>query len=80
MVNEGAVFDRCDADELLVLGWIHTHPSQSCFLSSRDLHTHAGFQVMLRESVAVVCAPSRPAGRGADHGYFRLTSPPGLQH
>ncbi|KAJ6492668.1 hypothetical protein DFH09DRAFT_1207374, partial [Mycena vulgaris] len=26
---------------------IHTHPTQSCFTSSVDLHTHASFQRML---------------------------------
>jgi hypothetical protein len=26
-------------------GWIHTHPTQSCFMSSLDLHTHASYQV-----------------------------------
>jgi hypothetical protein len=25
--------------DLITLGWIHTHPSQKCFLSSIDLHT-----------------------------------------
>lgn len=76
MVNESAVFDYCDADDLIVIGWIHTHPTQTCFMSSRDLHTHSGFQVMLKESIAIVCAPSQHP----DHGFFRLTSPPGLQH
>lgn len=41
---------------------IHTHPTQSCFMSSVDLHTHSAFQCMLPESFAVVCAPkSEPA-------------------
>ncbi|KAI5291125.1 hypothetical protein KEM54_006235 [Ascosphaera aggregata] len=76
MINESAVFDYCDADDLIVIGWIHTHPTQTCFMSSRDLHTHSGFQVMLKESIAIVCAPShRP-----EYGLFRLTNPPGLQH
>ena len=57
-VDEGALFDYCDAEDLMVLGWIHTHPSQMCFMSSRDLHTHSGYQVMLPESIAIVCAPS----------------------
>ncbi len=40
-------------------------------MSSRDLHTHAGYQMMLPESVAVVCAPSMKGkntemGNGAD--------------
>ena len=39
MTNESALFDFCDTEGLMVLGWIHTHPSQSCFMSSRDLHT-----------------------------------------
>jgi STAM-binding protein len=55
--NENALFDYCMSEDLLQLGWIHTHPTQSCFMSSRDLHTQAGYQVMLPESIAVVCAP-----------------------
>jgi STAM-binding protein len=58
MINESALFDYCDSEDLIVLGWIHTHPTQTCFMSSRDLHTHAGYQVMLAESIAIVCAPS----------------------
>jgi STAM-binding protein len=56
-VNEAALFDYCDANDLMTLGWIHTHPSQTCFMSSRDLHTHGGYQVQLAESIAIVCAP-----------------------
>ena len=59
MTNEGALFEYCDKEDLMVLGWIHTHPTQSCFMSSRDLHTHCGFQVMMPEAIAIVCAPSR---------------------
>ena len=58
MTNESAFFDYCDAEELVVLGWIHTHPTQTCFMSSRDLHTHAAYQAMMAESIAIVCAPS----------------------
>lgn len=58
-VNEHELFEYCDKEELMVLGWIHTHPSQTCFMSSRDLHTHVGYQVMMPESVAIVCAPSK---------------------
>ena len=53
-------------------GWIHvrffvsiimltyrrqTHPSQRCFMSSVDLHTHCFYQLMLPEAIAIVCAP-----------------------
>lgn len=67
MTHESDLFDYIDSfEDLMILGWIHTHPRQTCFMSSRDLHTHAGYQMMLPESVAVVCAPSqrpsRPSG------------------
>lgn len=75
-INETTYFDYCDSEDLLVLGWIHTHPTQTCFMSSRDLHTHCGYQVMLPESIAIVCAPSK----SPDWGVFRLTDPPGLKH
>ena len=55
--NESAMFDYCEQEDLMVIGWIHTHPTQTCFMSSRDLHTHAGYQVMMPESIAIVCAP-----------------------
>ncbi|KAJ6521072.1 hypothetical protein DFH09DRAFT_224078 [Mycena vulgaris] len=54
---------------------IHTHPTQSCFMSSADLHTLASFQRMLPESFAVVCAPKSDP----NFGISRLTDPPGLQ-
>jgi STAM-binding protein len=75
MINESGFFDYCDSEDLMVLGWIHTHPTQTCFMSSRDLHTHAGYQAMLAESIAIVCAPSKTP----DWGVFRLTDPPGLK-
>ncbi|EEA19016.1 hypothetical protein TMatcc_010441 [Talaromyces marneffei ATCC 18224] len=74
-VNESVIFDYCDSEDLMVLGWIHTHPTQTCFMSSRDLHTHCGYQAMLPESIAIVCAPSKDP----DWGVFRLTDPPGLK-
>ncbi|VUC23855.1 unnamed protein product [Clonostachys rosea] len=74
--NESAMFDYCDSEDLLMIGWIHTHPTQTCFMSSRDLHTHAGYQIMMPESIAIVCAPKFEPS----HGIFRLTNPPGLEH
>ena len=73
-VNESQLFDYVDGEDLMVLGWIHTHPTQTCFMSSRDLHTHVGYQVMMPESIAIVCAPSK-----GDWGVFRLTDPPGMK-
>ncbi|KAL2117671.1 hypothetical protein VTJ04DRAFT_7331 [Mycothermus thermophilus] len=74
--NESAMLDYCIENDLIVIGWIHTHPTQTCFMSSRDLHTQAGYQVMMPESIAIVCAPQfEPSW-----GIFRLTNPPGLPH
>lgn len=78
MTNESQLFDYVDSEDLMILGWIHTHPTQTCFMSSRDLHTHAGYQMMLAESVAIVCAPSKgDTTHGGDWGVYRLTDPPG---
>ena len=49
--NEEAIFDYMDKHELIMLGWIHTHPSQTAFLSSVDLHTHASYQVSKHSSL-----------------------------
>ncbi|KAF8477671.1 Mov34-domain-containing protein [Russula ochroleuca] len=75
MDGEELVMQFTEERSLITLGWIHTHPTQSCFMSSVDLHTHSGFQRMLPESFAVVCAPNSTP----NFGIFRLTDPPGLQ-
>ncbi|KAI8989094.1 Mov34-domain-containing protein [Trametes punicea] len=75
MDEEELVMQFTEERHLITLGWIHTHPTQSCFMSSVDLHTHSGFQRMLPESFAVVCAPSSTP----QFGIFRLTDPGGLQ-
>lgn len=76
MINEEDLYGYIDAqpEDLMVLGWIHTHPTQTCFMSSRDLHTHVWYQVQLPESIAIVCSPSKDP----DWGVFRLTDPPGV--
>ncbi|BGP57618.1 hypothetical protein JCM8202v2_005262 [Rhodotorula sphaerocarpa] len=76
MRNEQDVASLQQALDLLTLGWIHTHPSQSIFLSSLDLHTHAAYQRLLPEAIAVVCSPRE--GPEA-FGVFRMTDPPGLE-
>lgn len=78
MTDESELFDYVDQHDLMILGWIHTHPTQTCFMSSRDLHTHSGYQMMLAESIAIVCAPSKgDTYHGGDWGVYRLTDPPG---
>jgi STAM-binding protein len=45
--NEEEVFAVQDKHDLITVGWIHTHPTQSSFMSSIDLHTHCSYQLML---------------------------------
>jgi STAM-binding protein len=73
---EEEIFDAQDSRGLYPLGWIHTHPTQTCFLSSIDVHTQCGYQTMLDEAVAIVMAPRDMKKRV---GIFRLTTPGGLQ-
>jgi len=42
--------------ELIQLGWIHTHPSQTAFLSSVDMATQFSCQTLLPEALAIVCS------------------------
>ncbi|GJX25642.1 AMSH-like ubiquitin thioesterase 2 isoform X1 [Tanacetum coccineum] len=56
-VNEEEIFAIQNEESLFPVGWIHTHLSQSCFMSSVDLHTQYSYQVMVPEAVAIVMAP-----------------------
>ncbi|XP_026993475.1 AMSH-like protease isoform X2 [Tachysurus fulvidraco] len=69
MENVEELFSYQDHHNLLTLGWIHTHPTQTAFLSSVDLHTHSSYQLMLPEAIAIVCSPKHN-----DTGVFRLTA------
>ncbi|KAJ2741872.1 hypothetical protein GGI20_004886 [Coemansia sp. BCRC 34301] len=72
--REEELFVEQMARDLITLGWIHTHPSQTCFMSSLDLHTQCSYQLMLPEAIAIVCSPKhRPR-----FGIFRLTDPTGI--
>ncbi len=54
---------------------IHTHPSQTAFLSSVDLHTHLSYQLMLPEAIAIVISPKYD-----ETGFFVLTPNYGLEY
>ncbi|XP_030370154.1 STAM-binding protein-like A [Scaptodrosophila lebanonensis] len=74
-MHEEQIFDVQDQMQLITLGWIHTHPSQTAFLSSVDLHTHMSYQMMMPEAIAIVCAPKYNAT-----GFFILTPHYGLDY
>lgn len=73
--GEGEIYDYHDAHDLISLGWIHTHPSYSAFLSSVDLHTHLPYQLLMPEAVAIVVSAKDNAT-----GFFMLTTDYGLDY
>lgn len=73
MLNEEELFAYQDELNLITIGWIHTHPTQTAFLSSVDLHTHCPYQILLPEAIAVVCAP-----KYNETGFFTLTGEYGI--
>ncbi|KAL3685643.1 hypothetical protein R1sor_003665 [Riccia sorocarpa] len=75
-LNEEELFEAQDNRGLFQLGWIHTHPSQTCFMSSIDLHTHYSYQIMLQEAIAIVMAPTDTDRK---FGIFRLSDPGGIK-
>lgn len=72
--NEEELFDVQDKYDTITLGWIHTHPSQTAFLSSVDLHTQCSYQQLMPEAIAIVCAPKYNTT-----GIYRLTPDHGLR-
>ncbi|KAL7064258.1 hypothetical protein AAHC03_05590 [Spirometra sp. Aus1] len=63
-----------DAHSLIAFGWIHTHPTQTVFMSSLDLHCQLSYQLMLPEAIAIVCSPKHD-----DVQYFSLTPDYGVK-
>ncbi|RZC53003.1 hypothetical protein C5167_011862 [Papaver somniferum] len=74
-MKEELLFEFQDKLSLSPLGWIHTHPSQTCAMSSVDLHTQYAYQIMLPEAIAIVMAPSDTYRQ---HGIFHLSDPGGV--
>ncbi|CAK9180040.1 unnamed protein product [Ilex paraguariensis] len=74
-LNEEEIFAIQNEQSLFPVGWIHTHPSQSCFMSSIDVHTQYSYQMMVPEAVAIVMAPT---DKSRKHGIFRLSDPVGM--
>lgn len=70
--SEEEVLEYQDQLGLDTVGWVHTHPTQTAFMSSVDLHTHCSYQLMLPEAVAIVCSPKYDENKifslTVDHG------------
>ncbi|KAG6502521.1 hypothetical protein ZIOFF_034805 [Zingiber officinale] len=92
-LNEEEIYAILDERSLYPAGWIHTHPSQTCFLSSIDLHTQYSYQVLHGififwesscMSIPCVMLPEAiaivlaPTDPSKGCGIFRLTDPGGI--
>ncbi|UJR13493.1 hypothetical protein I4U23_000507 [Adineta vaga] len=55
--KEEEMVEYISNNNLITLGWIHTHPTQTAFLSSVDLHTHLPYQMLMQEAIAIVISP-----------------------
>ncbi|KAK4370997.1 hypothetical protein RND71_010472 [Anisodus tanguticus] len=69
-LKEEEMFAILHEHSLFPIGWIHTHPSQSCFMSSIDLHTQYSYQVMVPEAIGIVMAPTDTSRA---YGIFQLS-------
>jgi len=53
-----------------VIGWIHSHPGYSVFMSQKDIRVQGGFQACYPDAIAIVMDPCT---KGAiEFGLFRL--------
>lgn len=72
-VKEEEIIEYVFNENLIQLGWIHTHPTQTAFCSSVDLHTHLPYQMLLQEAIAIVISP-----KYNETGIFCLTPDVGI--
>ena len=70
LTSQGAdkISDFLQNNKLMRLGCIHTHPSQDVFMSSVDLHTQLGVQLLYSNAISVVYS-----GRKKETKYYTLT-------
>ena len=60
MDDEMELFECQKADDLMTIGWIHSHPKFDLFLSAVDVHNQLGYQLQLPEAVGIVYSPIVP--------------------
>ena len=72
-IDEEVMVDYMVKNDLITLGTIHTHPTQTVFMSSVDLHTQLALQLMLPEAISIIISP-----KDNKTGIFSLTQDHGL--
>lgn len=59
-------------DEHFIIGWAHSHPSYTPFLSDDDFGTHLRYQTFWNKSIAVVLDPLMISPKSFGVGVFRI--------
>ncbi len=65
------IFNKKDQDHFII-GWAHSHPSYSPFLSDDDFRTHRRYQTFWNKSIAVVLDPLMISPKNFGVGVFRI--------
>ncbi|XP_044760050.1 STAM-binding protein-like [Coccinella septempunctata] len=73
VIDSSSLVRYLDAEDLMTIGWIHSHPMETPYLSSSDMHYHGVFQNVLPEAIAIVYSPKEMRSQ-----VFNLTPDHGL--
>ena len=65
------IFHKKNQDNFII-GWAHSHPSYSPFLSDDDFRTHLRYQTFWNKSIAVVLDPLMISPKDFGLGVFRI--------
>jgi proteasome lid subunit RPN8/RPN11 len=65
------IFHKKDQDHFII-GWAHSHPSYSPFLSDDDFRTHLRYQTFWNKSIAIVLDPLMISPKDFGVGVFRI--------
>ena len=65
------IFEKKDNDHFII-GWAHSHPSYTPFLSGDDFRTHRRYQTFWNKSIALVIDPLMIAPNNYGIGVFRI--------
>ena len=65
------IFDKKNSDHFII-GWAHSHPSYTPFLSGDDFSTHRRYQTFWNKSIALVIDPLMIAPNNYGMGVFRI--------
>lgn len=67
------IFQKKNEDHFII-GWAHSHPSYTPFLSGDDVRTHLRYQTFWNKSIALVIDPLQISSNNFGIGIFRINN------